>query len=289
MPSLDETLTNGPWSDTVLRTRIADTCARTRYEAGSPNVTEVEAYDRGLGETKQAGIAVVLGMTPELRRLALERFARVLTVERSADAIALYSDWVPQESAPRENIVHADWFELASILREPAAAILGDGVFGNLPDLEAHRSFLRQLAQLLAPGAPLVLRKALIPRGFDSKKERFELLLERHRRGELDAAEFGFAARLLGHYGESYDVQRHVLHNARSFQSCEALYRAGRLEEHEWSAIRRYYFEGDNCILPQEVWEEVLAETGFDFALHRCQGRDWYRYYPVYACRRPRA
>lgn len=290
MLSRDKENSEGPWSHAALTSRIDESATHTRYEAGSPNESELAAYDYGIGSGIEPGaqrdLAVVFGMTPELIRLALKRFSRVIVLDRNIEAIELYKDWLPRDAQERLTILCEDWFELQSFLPRPPDAILGDGIFGNLPDLETHGRLLRQLLGALAPNAPLIVRKALIPRAFDPETERFETLLERHRRGELDASEFGFATRLLGHSELSYDPENFVLHNARTFASCEDSYRNGLLKQSEWAAIRRYFFEGDNCILPQEIWEQELAQAGFDFIEHRCYGKDWYRYYPVYACRR---
>jgi len=38
-------------------------------------------------------------------------------------------------------------------------------------------------------------------------------------------------------------------------------------------------------ILPQDLWEEILASTGLSFEVQPLTGRDWYAYYPVYCCR----
>jgi hypothetical protein len=114
---------------------------------------------------------------------------------------------------------------------------------------------------------------------------RAEILLQRYRRGEIDEAEFGFGMRLVGHYESGYDSNTYLLDNAKIFMQCQEAYQAGKITAAEHAFIRRYYFGGNNCILPQAVWEQLLAATGFEFIIYSCQGKEWYKYYMIYQCR----
>jgi hypothetical protein len=228
--------------------------------------------------------ALVLGMTPELRGLALSRFARVITVDSNPHAIALYRDWVPPEHRPRESIIEADWFSLGSTIARPVSAVLADGVFGNLRDSTAHGCLLDTIAAVLSPGGRFVTRMALIPEGFDPSEHRAERLLQRFRAREIDDAEFGFGVRLVGHHETCYDPHTGLLDNAKLFAQCDARHAVREFTDAEHAAIRRYYFGGVNCILSQREWERALTFGGWGFQLNRCRGKTWYDYYPVYSC-----
>lgn len=273
------------WNPATLASRIADVRRRQRHAGGSPNHAEVAGYDAALGHDLDfSGTALVLGMTPELRVLALARFASLITVDCNPHAIELYRDWIEPADQKRETIVQADWFSLPDIVATPVSALFGDGVFGNLPDLAAHVRLLDAISAVLSPTGRFATRMAVIPDGFNPTEHCADRLLERYRAREIDYAEFGFGIRLVGHYATCYDPCTFLLDNAKLFGQCDVRHAAGELSDAEHAAIRHYYFGGFNCILPQCAWERALTTGGWKFQLHRCQGKTWYHYYPVYSC-----
>lgn len=273
------------WTTNALVSRIKDLGKRQRFEAGSPNETEIAAYALDLPTTSSMETAVILGMTPELRLLAANRFHKVICIDRSSRAIDLYRDWAPKENREREEIIHSDWLDLPKLLKTPVAAILGDGVFGNLLTVDEHLSMLDCVRSALSPHGRFITRNAMIPAGFVPDENDRKNLVKQFRGGVLDDTEFGFGMRLLGHFHCCYDTKTYLLDNKKLFSECEEDLREGKLTEQEHALIRRYYFEGKNCIVPQERWERSLTECGFEFSIHSCRGRAWYQYYKVYSCR----
>lgn len=273
-----------PWDKATLLARIDDAAARRRFPAGSPDETDIAMYAEGLRNLVDPNLAVVLGMTPELRRLAAVRFRRVVAIDRNPEAIALYREWLSPGELARETVLTADWIDLPKVLDAPAAAVLGDGVFGNLADIESHRQLLIAVFRVLRRGGRFVTRMALIPRGFDPEYHSAAALLARFRAGRMDEAEFGFGMRLVGHYRCCYDPGTCLLDNAKLFAECADACAKGEISQAELSLVRRYYFGGKNCIIRQDAWEALLAEAGYRFRLHPSRGKEWREYYPVYEC-----
>ncbi|MGF1449326.1 MAG: class I SAM-dependent methyltransferase [Opitutales bacterium] len=276
MPSRD------PWSASTLARRIASGGLKQRHAAGSPGPEEVEAYARGLPEGLAEGSALVLGMTPELRNLAASRAAQTVAIDRNAEAVALYRDWLDPRYADRERIVESGWFELATqvIPEAPFHAILGDGIFANTPDRAAHLDLLQLFKAVLAPGGRMIFRKALAWEGQPSQDAAW--LIEQYRAGAIDAAAFGLGMRLTGFLNAHYDRATSMLDNAALFAAIAELADTGGLTEAEFAATQRYYFDGNNCLLTRPDWEAVLREAGMQFRVHPLEGRLWYAYYPVY-------
>jgi hypothetical protein len=275
----------GPWDGATLSARIRDGSARIRHAGGSPNSIEVQAYASALPTPDpRRGLAVVMGMTPELRSLATSRYATTLSMDRNGAAIDLYRDWLDPEARAGERVVCADWFDLANYVTSGAQVVLGDGVFGNLPDAQAYRELLAVIAAALGRDGRFVTRHAMIPDGFDAASHTARRLRDRFRAGEIDEDEFGFCTRLFGHHGTCYDPRRSLLHNAALFDRCAADHRAGRYTDAEYAAIGRYVFRGDNCILPQHRWESLLEEAGFQWRIVPGDDKLWSTAYAVYAC-----
>lgn len=276
------TVTLDQWDTESLRARISDVKTRTRYAGGSPDALEIAAYAAALPVGVENQAAVVLGMTPELRLLVARRFAQVYAVDASRRAIAVYRDWLDDEYRARETIVHGCWFGLPHYVPGGVAVVVGDGAFGNLPDVSAHRELVDVIASVLRPGGRFITRMAMIPDGFIPGDHTATVLLRRYRRGEIDEAEFGFGVRLVGHYGCCYDPATFTLDNAKLYAECEQMQRTGELTDAEHAIIHRYYFGGTNRIVTQRVWEDILREAGFEFRTRPCHGKQWYRYYVVY-------
>lgn len=277
------------WDKHTITSRIADSNARIRFEAGSPNKEEVELYQKCIlsGLSSIAGSRkriLVLGMTPEIRSMALGNGFNVISIDRSQDAVDMYKDWIPDEYRANEEIIHACWWETEKHIQEPVDAVMGDGVFGNILSVEKHVELLNILKGILASGGIMVFRKALIPEGFDTDAYRTDQLIQKYRSGLLSDAEFGFSMRLWGNYKEAYNPQTFILDNSQTFQRYQAWVKEGRLSDHEFACICHYYFNGLNMIVPQSKWEEILLSVGCKFRCNPLEGKDWYAYYPVYQC-----
>jgi hypothetical protein len=273
------------WDRSTLETRIADAGSRRRHEGGSPNPEEIARYRELLLDGPRPSRTVVLGMTPELRIMALAASERVVTLEHNRDAISLYRDWTPAADRRREWILRSDWFDLERLLARPVDAILGDGVFGNILTMDGHRRLLSALRAVLKPDGRIILRQAVCPRGFDPEAHAAQRQIEAFRAGRLSVAEFGFGMRLWGCYAEAYDRTSGLLDNRVVFTRYADRRADGRLTDGEWNAIQRYYYGGRNMILPQDDWESLLGECGLEFSVRPLTGRAWYSYYPIYLCR----
>jgi hypothetical protein len=276
--------TENEWDKKALQARISDRSSRKRFEAGSPNETEISAYAAGLPGSEQRDAAVVLGMTPELRALATREFRKVISIDINQDAIDLYTDWVPEERRQSERIIRGNWFDMSQSVPVRVSTVLGDGVFANLPSVEQHLHLLRRIASVLHPMGRFVTRMVFIPRYFSVEKNSAKQLTAMFRRGIIDNAEFGFGMRFLAHYECCYDHDTFLLDNRKLFKESEEDFRAGRLTAEELSCMQRYYYGGKNCIVPQFLWEQLLEEAGFEFTIQECNGKAWYDYYKVYVC-----
>jgi len=274
------------WNREIVMARVADPEARKRHGGGSPNAEEIQAYASLLPESTSLGeaSALVLGMTPELREMAARRFARVFTVDKSRPAVQVYRNWLPAELRAKEQLFSVDWLEVGFIDWRglpPVRAILGDGIFGNLPDEAAHRALLRNLRTEF-PEAVFVFRKALaLPQ--DPSDEAVLLRLRgEFRAGRIDADGFGFCVRMQGFLNEHFDSECYLLDNEEIFRNCERRFQDGFFDQSEIEAIRRFRFNGKNCLLTRDAWEELLVSEGFQFSVTQLEGQPWYPFYPIY-------
>lgn len=270
------------WDEKTYLSRIGDSGKRIRHAAGSPTGPEIDSYAAGCDRMDPDGTVLVLGMTPELRELAARRFAKTLAIDHSEIAIGLFHDWLPEELREKETIIRGCWTSLEDHLDGPLAGVLGDGTVANLPDREAGRGFLSGIASVLAPDGVCVMRNVMIPEPFDPGRYRFGRLLDEFRHGRIDAAEFGFTARLFGFHETHYHPETESLDNAGLYADLDAMNASGNFSEEEWQAIARYRFGGKNFLQTRRDWITLLDEAGFGEPTgHSPSGKLWYEYYPV--------
>jgi len=272
------------WDRKSYLARIEDTKLRKRHPAASPDETDIACYRAALEGRACTDVAIVLGMTPELRVLASSHFPRVVSAERNPVAIDLFREWLDEAGRSREEIIRTDWMDLDQHVPQPVSAILGDGVFGNLSDVEGYLDLLLKLRKLLRQDGRLATRMAFIPRNFEPDRNSMEALQQRFRNGTIDEAEFGFGTRLVGHYRCCYDPASFLLDNKKLFSECQEAFSRGKISRSEHECIERYYFGGMNCIVTQEIWEQLLLAAGFGYRIHKSSGKEWREYYVVYEC-----
>jgi len=276
------------WDLATHKARIADMGSCIRYAAGSPDSEEILLCQRlllndGLRSPSKKRF-LILGMTPELRRMALATGMEVVSVDKSRHAIELFRDWVPEEFRHRERTIQRNWLGLDEEEAWAFDAIMGDGVFGNVLSLQEHYHLFEKLRCVLDPDGIIILRQVIIPDVFKFEDNTCAALLKRFRAGSMSEEGFGFSMRLWGCFDQAYDPGSFLLNNRTVFNHYRESLREGILSQSEFDLIWRYYYDGLNMILPQWGWEEILSEAGFAFEAHFLEGREWYEYFPVYSC-----
>ena len=242
------------WDDQALTARIKQ--RGERYAAGSPDKNEVQIYrallQRALPRPEQNGGVLILGMTPELRHITASMECQTVCVDINLRSIELYKDWLTDEQRRNETIIHGDWLKLPSLVKTRVAAILGDGIFGNLLTIADHRLLLDNLVQCLVPGGALILRAILIPRYYSVHDYDARRLLYAYRAGAINEEEFGFGMRMWGCYDAAYDPSTMLLDNKRVFDTYKHWLEMGEISKAEYALIHRYYFGGRNLIPKQD-------------------------------------
>jgi hypothetical protein len=270
------------WTPEIYQARIADAGSRRRHAAGSPSSDEIASYLAACGGADFGGSALVLGMTPELREMAARHFRNVISVDASADAIALLGGWMPEELRSRETVIQGLWTELDRHLSKPVAVVFGDGIVGNLSNSAGTRAFLTGIRDQLAPGARCVMRNIVVMNGILVEEFAFPKLLEQFRGGTLDEAEFAFTARILGFYRQAWDGETGILDNSRVYAELDAMASEGLLTVSESAALNRYRFTGTNYFPTELMWRADLHAAGFSEPVTwPGSGKLWNRYYPV--------
>lgn len=270
------------WTPEIYQARIDDRETRRRHAAGSPSPVEIGAYLAACDGLPADGGALVLGMTPELREMAVCRFAGVVSVDASETAIQLYSDWLPEEFRSRERVIRGNWADVAELPIGRVHVILGDGIVGNLAGISETIRLLAMLRPMLLPGGRCVMRNVILPADLELARFGFDRLLDEFRLGQLDEAEFGFCSRMLGFHQNAYHSDVEILDNSSVYQRIDGMCETGELNGREAAALARYRFMGRNFFPSETTWGRILKEAGFgDPVTHPAETRLWSSFYQV--------
>jgi SAM-dependent methyltransferase len=135
-----------------------------------PSAEDLRLYREAL---PSGGHVLLLGVTPELARLALDLGARVTALDSN---VAMIRAHFPEPPPPGARALLGDWRDIPAPDGAFTAAI-GDGFTTVLGSAPAARRALSELRRVLAPGAALVLRHFLRPDPPESSAEVFADLL----------------------------------------------------------------------------------------------------------------
>lgn len=267
------------WNHQLFLKRISSQSDRVRYEAGSPNPAEIEVFS-DFCRTNGGAKCLVLGMTPELRRMACQSFSEVTSVDANPEAIGIYRDWVSSE---REQVIQDDWFGFLERHNGYYDVVLGDGIFGNLSSADDASELLGLVRQRLAAGGLFVSRVTLMPGNFRSRSWRLESLLKGLRNREIGECDFGLTSRLISQADSCYDAESEMLDCAQSFALLRKANSQGLLTNHELALAERFLFEGANWLPTLNSWMAKLTESKFGFEPGHLKGHLWYEYYPIHS------
>lgn len=267
------------WSDEYLQSRVASVSRRERYPAGSPNASESSLYRRLVLEVPQRRTACCLGMTPELRSVLADCYQRLLSIDCSKDAIAVYGEWLTIQQRSKEEIVFSEWISyLQSLPRASVDCVAGDGILANLSGHEEASMLMKAIHRVLEPSGCLVMRSPVIP----SRPPGWQQLRDAYRSGQVDDAGFGLGLRLLGFCEQYYSESSGILDNAKVFDKCSRLNQDGHLSDAELSIVNRYIFRGLNWIPTEKMWRQFLNSLPFEVASYQLNGKHWYSYYRLF-------
>ncbi len=260
---------------------------RQRYAAGSPSGAEIEAYrDEMRASLDSSGVAraLVLGMTPELRQLAVDSGSALTSVDHCEAAIEAYGDWISPEAT--EKILRREWTEMDASTLGHFGVVFGDGVFPNLLSLAQQQRVLRLLGDVLADGARGIFRQPLLPESEVIRSLSFDRILDAYRRGAMSVPAFALTARLWGFASTPGVLERGVLDNARVFELIDARLAAGDITPAEHESLQIFSYSGKNLFLTSSEWESAVHSEGLSCRRIELTGEPWYAYYPLYVLER---
>jgi len=266
------------WTHRELEARVA---AHGRgHRAGSPSGLELKRFrcelDAAL-HASQVHRVLVLGMTPELRGLVLDSSAVLVSMDVNPEAIRLYVDWVPQNSA--ETILEENWLSLDRARHGYFGAILGDGILPNLLTKTEQRKLISRMAACLATGGAVIMRHPILPDSEDLRAMYWKDLCRQLRSGNIDPDGYGLTMRLWGFAQELGVLEDGVLDNKAVFERLATLLEQAEISEQEHDYVQRFRYLGHNLFFDLHALEGMTRDAGLTMADHKVSEGFWNSYY----------
>ena len=128
---------------------------------GRPSVMCLDVYRSFLDKSPRAGTAIILGCTPDVRKIAAKHFQHVLVIDFSPSMLRESSRLLDAETLAREEHLVASWSEIENLCSKASAdVVLGDSIFKQL-DPTMLPKMLEGIAFALKPDGTFITRVRL--------------------------------------------------------------------------------------------------------------------------------
>lgn len=203
---------------------------------------------------------LILGATPELADLALERGCAVTRLDCNPAMFGAAARRQRDVDRTRERIVVGDWLEMPQIEPGSIDLVLGDAALNNVPH-DRMSLVMTQLERVTRSGSVLSLRQLALPAAV-TQMHPLERTVKRLRTGDIHLPAFRRLLRYACFVDEVYDVEHCLLDASRVYECIDRSHRDGRLsdDEHAFMNSRRsalqhtLYLESE-----QQRWFEKLG------------------------------
>jgi SAM-dependent methyltransferase len=220
----------------------------------------LEALRSTLG---RAPLTLVLGATPELADLALERGCPVVRMDCNPAMFEAAACRQRDVDRSNERIVVGDWLEMPGIEAGSIDLVLGDASLNNVPHAQMG-PLLAQLQRVCRPGSVLSLRQVALPAAV-TQTHPLERTVRRFRAGELDRHTFSRLLRYACFVDPVYDSAQCLLDAGRVFECIEASHRNGLLNDDEYA-----FMNSRRSRIQHTVYVEAAQRSWFE-PLGRCR------------------
>lgn len=255
------------WSTYAVR--IVATGERPHFapepETLAVHVSVLQALRCTLG---RAPLTLVLGATPELADLALERGCPVVRMDCNPSmfeaAARRQRDAIDRSN---ERIVVGDWLDMPGIDAGSIDLVLGDASLNNVPHAQMGR-LLAQLQHVTRPGSVLSLRQVALPAAV-ARLHPLERTVQRLRAGEIDRHTFSRLLRYACFVGPVYDARQCLLDAGLVFECIDRSHQDGLLNDAEYAFMNSRRSRIQHTVYAQSTqrdWFEPLGRCRIERA-----------------------
>jgi len=229
---------------------------------------------KGIGNPQ----VLVLGVTPELRQIALNNGCWVVSVDISSDMIKAMRDLVDCQDRERDKIIQGNWLTVP-FEDNTFDLVLGDASFVNLSSFGDAEKLLLKLNRVLKLDGHLLLHELVY---LPDKKKTFEQIAADYRAGKTKWPDFYVEMRFLAFFDDFYNPKTKIFPMAEVFREIEKKFKAGEITEQEFQGLKTLDTKVNNLLFLREEFEGLLNRDFSVIAVKSGEEFNYCQYFPAF-------
>lgn len=220
--------------------------------------------------------ALILGVTPELRDLALSQGCSVVACDMNLEMIKKMQQFLKIKDRTKEVIIKANWLSVP-LKNNSFHIILSDVAINNLPFKDFPKIF-SLMSQWLVKGGLLSLREVVHPD--DNKFNCFEENLKLFRQGKFSFNNLYLRARFMSFKSQSYNPRTRINNPKKIFEQFKNLYKNKIITKQEFKKFMTLKSNISHTVVKQKEFIKLISK---DFKLLdvKAGDSDKYDFYPL--------
>lgn len=240
--------------------RVYDSRSKRRPPT-APILEEQEVYKKYAGFASKSKIkkALILGVTPELRDIAIENNLESYAVDLSRNVADLYSSLMKNKNHPNDKVIIQNWLDM-DFPDSSFGIVMADASFCNLPNIKSNEFLMKKLNKLLCSGGYVVLRNIFYP---TQKQMPLKELVRLFRDKKIDPADFFMTLRVVSYIKKVFDPKTCQYNAKKNFEIIEEDYKKGIFNKEEFDFIMGYKNNIINTFIPEKKFIKIFTDNGF--------------------------
>jgi len=263
------------WSKQMAENRMK------RRPPTAPGISEQKTYENFLKKAlknKENPKVLILGVTPELRNIALKNNCQVVSVDISRAIIKAMNPLIKYKGIKKEKVINANWLTYP-FPKNSFNLIMGDAPLTNLLSINEVRKLLFKVRRALKPGGFLLLRELI---HLSNKKAPFKKIVSDYRNNKIKWEDFFMDLRFYTFFNKAYNSKNKLLSADKIFQEIEKKYQQGELTKKEYQRIMILESRIKNLVLFKGKFAKLLKENFSIISVKTDKEFRFGKYLPIY-------
>ncbi len=263
------------WPKQMARNR------KKRRPPTAPSIGEQKTYEKFLKQAlknKKNPKVLILGVTPELRNIALKNNCQVVSIDISQEIIKAMKTSIKYKGFKKEKVINDNWLTVP-LLKNSFDLVMGDAPLTNLLSVNEVRKLLFKVRKVLKPDGFLLLRELI---HLSNKKAPFKKIVSDYRKNKIKWEDFFMDLRFYTFFNKAYNPKNKLLSADKIFQEIEKKYQQGELTKKEYQRIMILESRIKNLVLFKGKFAKLLKENFSIISIKIDKEFRFSQYLPIY-------
>ncbi len=254
---------------------------RKKRSPAVPSISEQKTYEKFLKQAlknKKDPKVLILGVTPELRDIALKNNCQVVCIDISREMIKIMKPLIKYKGVKKEKIINANWLTV-SFPKNSFDLVMGDGTLTNLLSIHDVRKLLFKIQRVLKPEGFFLIRELI---HLSNKKAPFKKIVSDYRKNKIKWEDFFTDLRFYTFFNKAYNPKNKLLSADKIFQEIEKKYQQGELTKKEYQKIMSLENRMKNLVLFKGKFMKLIKENFSIISIKIDKEFRFSQYLPIY-------